>query len=75
MGLRMKNFYIMGGSLKNPIFMRAGFPKNHIFGGNCLKWGASIVSRFKGELGKKRGGDVFKGGGLMQTMMYVYNKM
>ena len=35
----MKNFNIMEGSLKNPIFMRAGFPKNQYIWGELPKMG------------------------------------
>ena len=63
MGLRMKNFNIMEGPLKNPIFKRGGFPKNQCIRGNCLKRGAWTLSRFNGEGGglAKRGGGVFEG--------------
>ena len=39
-----------------------GVTKIQYRGGNCLKRGAWKVCRFKGGLGKKVGGCVFKGG-------------
>ena len=74
MGLRMKNFNIMGSSLKNSIFTGGGgFRQTNIYGGYCLNRGrAWTVSRFKeGGLGKKEGDGVFEEWGvdtLMHTM-------
>ena len=55
-----KNFY--KGVTKKPIYR----------GGDCLKREAWTVSRFKGGLAKKRGGDVFEGrGGGVDTLMHT----
>ena len=58
MGLRIKNFNIMGVHWKIQ-FLEGGARKSNI-GGNCLKMGAWTVWRFKRGLGEKEGG-VFKG--------------
>ena len=59
MGLRMKNFNIMGVHWKIQ-FSRVGFTKKPIYRGDCLRRGAWTVFRFKEILGKKKGG---RGGG------------
>ena len=62
MGLRMKKFNIMGGSLKNSIFKGGGgFPEKPVYWGELPKkgGGAWTVSKFKGGLAKKRGRGVF----------------
>ena len=57
-GVRMKNFDIMGGSLKN-----------QYTGGNCLKRMAWTVCKFKGALSEKEGVLFLKGvDALMHTM-------
>ena len=53
MGLRMKNFNIMGVSLKNPIF-RGGFRKTNIQGGNAQKGGFGQFPDLKGGGWQKR---------------------
>ena len=50
MGLRLKNYKIMGDSLKSPIF-RGGWSEKPIYRGICLKGGgggAWTASKFKG---------------------------
>ena len=63
MGLRMKKFNIMGGSLKNSIFKGGGeFPEKPVYWGELPKNGGGggwAVSKFKGGLAKKRGGGYF----------------
>ena len=54
----MKNFSVMGGSLKNLIFKR-GFPINQHIGVNCLKRGAWTVS--DSDLREGGGGVVWRG--------------
>ena len=70
MGLRMKNFNIMGGSLKILIFMvgGGGVPKKPIYRRELSKKGDLTVSRFKGDggggsLAKKRGMVFLRRGG------------
>ena len=73
MGLRMKNFNIMGGSLKILIFMvggggKGGVPKKPIYRRELSKKGDFTVSRFKGDggggsLAKKRGMVFLRRGG------------
>ena len=58
MGLRMKHFNIMEGSLKNPIFRvggggEGGVPEKPIYRGELPKKEGWTVSRFKGGLAKK----------------------
>ena len=52
MGLRMKHFNIMGGSLKNPIFRvgGGGVPEKPIYRGELPKKEGWPLSRFKGTL-------------------------
>ena len=52
-GLRMKNFNIIGGLLKNLIFRRVY--EKPIYRGELPKRGAWTVCRFKRSLAKKRG--------------------
>ena len=52
MGLRMKNYNIMGVHWK--IWFLVGFTKNQYIAGNLLERGAWTVCRFKGGLEKKR---------------------
>ena len=54
--------------MKN-LTLRWGFTKNQYLGRNCLKRGAWTVCQFKGEAGKKEGGD-FEGEGV-DTSMYT----
>ena len=42
-------------------FLGRGLTKNQYIGRNCLKSGAWIVCKFKGSLGKRRGGGAFEG--------------
>ena len=50
MGLRLKNYKIMGDSLKSPIFKGGGWSEKPIYRGICLKGGggAWTASKFKG---------------------------
>ena len=48
---REKEIEYYGGSLKNPIFRRGGFTKNHYIGGNCLTEGVGF-----GQFADLRGG-------------------
>ena len=63
MGLRMKSFNIVAGSLKNPIFRGAGGGRGAyekpVYRGNYLKRGAWSVSRFKGRGAWQKEGVVF----------------
>ena len=66
MGLRMKIFNIMGGSLKNPIFRGGGGlgggRKTNIYRGFSKKVGTWTVSKFEGwgrGVGKEEGGGCF----------------
>ena len=75
MGLRMKHFNIMEGSLKNPIFRvgggrREGFPKSQYIEGNCLKRKVGQFPDLRGAWQKKAGTVFERGGGdtLMHTM-------
>ena len=61
MGLRMKNFNIYGGSLKNLIF-RGGSLKTNILGELPKNGGTWIIFRFKGGLGQKGQSGVFEEG-------------
>ena len=70
MGLRMKNFNIMGVHWKIQ-FSRVGFHKKPIYRGDCMKRGAWTVFRFKEILGKKKGGQVGGGGRGGDTPMYT----
>ena len=63
----MKNFSVMGGSLKNLIFKR-GFPINQHIGVKCLKRGAWTVS--DSEL--REGGEGRFEGGLATLMQIMY---
>ena len=68
----MKNFNIMGGSLKILIFMGGGVPKKPIYRRELPKKRDLTVSRFKGGAWQKRGNGVFEEGGvdtLMHTMV------
>ena len=70
MGLRMKNFSIMGGSLKNPIF-RGGVPEKPIYKGELPKKGGGgwTVSRFRGVgLAKEKGWCFWEG---VDTLMHT----
>ena len=76
MGLRKRNFNIMGGLLKNLIFRRS-VPEKPIYRVELPKKAAWIISRFKEGLAKKRGGRkvflrVGKGETLVHTMLYGY---
>ena len=66
----MKDFNIMEGSLKNPIF-KGGFPKNQTEGELQIEGGAWTVSRFKGGLVKKRGCCLPEGG--VDALKYIYH--
>ena len=57
-GLRMKNFNIMGVLWK---FGGGGWVTKQCIGRNCLKSGAWTVCRFKGTLGEKEGVCIFEG--------------
>ena len=49
--------------------------KSQYRGGDCVKkWGAWRACRFKGELGKKEGGGVFEGEGLIPqcTLRFMF---
>ena len=63
MGLRMKNLNILGVHGKIRV-LEGQFHEKPIYRGDCLKRGGGVwtVCRFKGGLGKKEGGGVFKGG-------------
>ena len=68
MWLRMKNFNIFLGSLKNPIFrwgMGGCLQKNNIEGGDYLKRGGGLGLfadlRWWGGTWQEREGDVFEG--------------
>ena len=68
MGLRMKYFNIMGGSLKNPIFRvggGGGVPEKPIYRGELPKKEGWPLSRFKGTL------VVFFGVGGGDTLMHT----
>ena len=52
----MKNFNIMGCSLRNPISREGGSPKKTICkGGNCLKRGLGQFPDLRGDLKIKKG--------------------
>ena len=82
MGLRMKIFNIMGGSLKNPIFRGEGGgggwegAEKPIYIGDLPKrWGLGQFPNLRGGgggLAKKRGGGVFDGG-RGDTLMHTMN--
>ena len=61
MGLKMKKFKILGVYWKIGLLGGGSSRKTNIEG-HCLKLGHWTVCRFKGELGKKEGGGVFRGG-------------
>ena len=56
MGLRMKNFNILGIHCNIWLLGGGGVHENQYRGEDCLKRGAWTVCRFKGGLGKKEGG-------------------
>ena len=74
MGLRMKNFNIMGVHWKIR-YSGMGVTKNQYIGGTALKGGggAWTVRRFKGGLPKKRGWS-FWGGGTKPKYIYCPNQ-
>ena len=59
----MKSLNILGVHWKIWLLGGREFTKNRYRRDDCLKSGAWKVCRFKGGLGKKRGGGVFEGGG------------
>ena len=69
MALRM-DFNIFWGPLKNPTF-RGEFTKTNIEGGLPKKKRAWTVCQFDGELCKKEDGDVFDGGGEVDTTIHT----
>ena len=71
MGLRMKNFDILGVHWK--IWLLGGWSsqKTNIEGGLPEKGGAWTVCKFKGGLGKKEGDGVFEGGGWYPDAHYA----
>ena len=60
MGLRMKNFSIMGVT-KNPI-LKGGVTKNQYIGGIALKGGLGQCADLRGGVAKKEGVVFSKGG-------------
>ena len=67
MGLRMKNFNILGIHWKTQLLGGGGVHENWYRGGDCLKKGGLDSFRFKGGgLGKKEGGWY-----LMHTMYFA----
>ena len=76
MGLRMKNFNILG--IHKKIWLLGGeFMKNWYRRGDCLKrrGGAWTVCRFKGGLGKKEGGGVFEEGLIPRCTLNLWVKL
>ena len=82
MGLRMKIFNIMGGSLKNPIFRGEGGggwegAEKPIYIGDLPKmWGHGQFPNLRGGgggLAKKRGGGGVFDGGRGDTLMHTMN--
>ena len=64
MGLKMKNFNIVGVYQS----LGEGGHKKQYIGGNCLKRG---LGQFAGGLSKKRGEDVFEGGWIPQCTLWL----
>ena len=73
MGLKMKNFNILGIDWKIRL-LRGEFTKNWYRGWGLPKRGAWTVCRFIGGSWQEKGGGVFEGGGWYPNADYVTSK-